>query len=68
MATVDTTTVTLTVNGREVTVAKGLSLVEALRQCACHLEKFGGHEMAAGLTVQEGRFEDFRRALGARLG
>ena len=41
---------------------EGLSLVEALRQCACHLEKFGGHEMAAGVTVQEGRFEDFRRA------
>lgn len=41
---------------------EGLSLVEALRQCACHLEKFGGHEMAAGLTVQQDRFEDFRRA------
>jgi single-stranded-DNA-specific exonuclease len=41
---------------------EGLSLVEALRQCACHLEKFGGHEMAAGVTVQEDRFEDFRRA------
>jgi single-stranded-DNA-specific exonuclease len=41
---------------------EGLSLVEALRQCACHLEKFGGHEMAAGVTVQQERFEDFRRA------
>ena len=41
---------------------EGLSLVEALRQCACHLEKFGGHEMAAGVTVQQDRFEDFRRA------
>jgi single-stranded-DNA-specific exonuclease len=41
---------------------EGLSLVEALRQCASHLEKFGGHEMAAGVTVQEDRFEDFRRA------
>jgi single-stranded-DNA-specific exonuclease len=41
---------------------EGLSLVEALRPCACHLEKFGGHEMAAGLTVQQDRFEDFRRA------
>ena len=29
MATVDTTTVTLTINGREVTVPKGMSLVEA---------------------------------------
>ncbi len=41
---------------------EGLSLVEALRQCACHLEKFGGHEMAAGVTIQQDRFEDFRRA------
>lgn len=41
---------------------EGLSLVETLRQCAGHLEKFGGHEMAAGLTVQEGRFADFRAA------
>jgi single-stranded-DNA-specific exonuclease len=41
---------------------EGLSLVDALRQCACHLEKFGGHEMAAGVTVQQDRFEDFRRA------
>src|SRR3954469_143075 len=29
VSTVDTTTVTLTVNGREITVPKGLSLVEA---------------------------------------
>jgi single-stranded-DNA-specific exonuclease len=41
---------------------EGLSLVEALRECACHLEKFGGHEMAAGVTVHQDRFEDFRRA------
>ncbi|HEY5704891.1 MAG TPA: single-stranded-DNA-specific exonuclease RecJ [Terrimicrobiaceae bacterium] len=41
---------------------EGLSLVGALQQCACHLEKFGGHEMAAGVTVHEDRFEDFRRA------
>jgi single-stranded-DNA-specific exonuclease len=41
---------------------EGLSLVEALRDCACHLEKFGGHEMAAGVTVHQDRFEDFRHA------
>ena len=41
---------------------EGLSLVDALRQCACHLEKFGGHEMAAGVTVHQDRFEEFRRA------
>jgi single-stranded-DNA-specific exonuclease len=41
---------------------EGLSLVDALRQCACHLEKFGGHEMAAGITLHQDRFEDFRQA------
>jgi single-stranded-DNA-specific exonuclease len=38
---------------------EGFSLVEALSRCAVHLEKFGGHEMAAGLAIQEGNFEAF---------
>ena len=42
----------------------GLSLVEALDHCAAHLEKFGGHEMAAGLTVREEKFEAFASAFG----
>jgi single-stranded-DNA-specific exonuclease len=37
----------------------GFSLVAALGRCADHLEKFGGHEMAAGLTIQEGNFPAF---------
>ena len=44
----------------------GLSLVEALNDCADRLEKFGGHEMAAGLAVREENFaafaEDFRQS------
>ncbi len=32
---------------------EGFSLVAALGQCADLLEKFGGHEMAAGLTIRE---------------
>ena len=40
MATVDTTTVTLTVNGREVTVAKGLSLVEAAAEAGIEIPVF----------------------------
>ena len=40
----------------------GLSLVTALGQCAEHLEKFGGHEMAAGLTIRETNFPDFAAA------
>jgi single-stranded-DNA-specific exonuclease len=41
---------------------EGLSLVDALRQCAEHLEQFGGHEMAAGLTLREDRLDAFREA------
>src|SRR5439155_12645936 len=31
----------------------GLNLVEALKRCSGLLQKFGGHEMAAGLTILE---------------
>jgi single-stranded-DNA-specific exonuclease len=41
---------------------EGLSLVEALERCAPMLEKFGGHEMAAGLTVKVENFRKFRDA------
>jgi single-stranded-DNA-specific exonuclease len=44
---------------------EGLNLVQALTRSAEKLEKYGGHEMAAGLTIQEkdvGVFaEQFRR-------
>jgi len=41
---------------------EGLSLVEALGHCEKWLEKFGGHEMAAGLTVREENFSAFADA------
>jgi single-stranded-DNA-specific exonuclease len=41
---------------------EGLSLVKALEHCAAHLEKFGGHEMAAGLAVREENFPAFADA------
>lgn len=41
---------------------EGLSLVEALNRCAAQLEKFGGHEMAAGLALREENFEAFGAA------
>lgn len=44
---------------------EGISLVETLGKCSSHLEKFGGHEMAAGVTVQEENFEEFRTAFEA---
>ena len=50
---------------------EGLSLVAALRCCHDRLEKYGGHEMAAGLTIREENFtgfaEEFRRCAGEIL-
>lgn len=40
----------------------GFSLVKALTVCGDFLEKFGGHEMAAGLTMKHSRFAEFREA------
>jgi single-stranded-DNA-specific exonuclease len=44
---------------------EGLSLVEALGRCQKWLEKFGGHEMAAGLTVRKENFAGFAEAFRA---
>ena len=41
---------------------EGLNLVEALSRCADRLDKFGGHEMAAGLAVREENFDSFAEA------
>ncbi len=38
---------------------EGLNLVEALTCCAERLDKFGGHEMAAGLALHEENFDRF---------
>lgn len=40
----------------------GLSLVDALGRCESLLEKFGGHEMAAGLTIREENLARFQSA------
>ena len=44
-------------SGRSV---KGVNLVEALASCEDLLVKFGGHELAAGLSVRRDRVADFR--------
>ena len=41
---------------------EGLNLVEALSCCAERLDKFGGHEMAAGLALHEENFALFAGA------
>jgi single-stranded-DNA-specific exonuclease len=39
---------------------KGFNLVAALSECSDLLEKYGGHELAAGLSVRRGNLEAFR--------
>jgi single-stranded-DNA-specific exonuclease len=41
---------------------EGLNLVEALSRCADRLDKYGGHEMAAGLAMREENFDRFAEA------
>lgn len=46
----------------------GFSLVSALRSCGAYLEKSGGHEMAAGLSIRREQFENFRTAFVREAG
>jgi len=43
---------------------EGFSLVAALGRCDQWLDKFGGHEMAAGLTLREENLDAFADAFG----
>ncbi|MBQ4064710.1 MAG: single-stranded-DNA-specific exonuclease RecJ [Clostridia bacterium] len=49
-------------SGRSV---KGLNLVDALTHCSDLLVKYGGHELAAGLTVKEEDLPAFKERLNA---
>ena len=42
---------------------KGLNLVEGLNYCEDILVKYGGHELAAGLTVKRGQLDEFRKRI-----
>lgn len=44
---------------------KGFNLFEALSDAGDLLEKYGGHELAAGLTIQRGQFEAFKKRITA---
>ena len=44
---------------------KGMNLVDALVNCKEHLVKYGGHELAAGLSVTRGQLEHFKRQINA---
>jgi single-stranded-DNA-specific exonuclease len=45
----------------------GVSIIDALRGCAEHLELFGGHDMAAGLNIRAERVEAFREAFARHI-
>jgi len=45
---------------------EGLSMMKALTSCAGHLVKYGGHEMAAGLTIRRDCFPAFRTSFLAQ--
>lgn len=49
-------------SGRSV---KGIDLVKALGECKEELVKFGGHELAAGLTIERKNLDSFRKKLDA---
>ena len=41
---------------------RGFHMVEAFRECAEHLEKFGGHEFAGGLSIRPEQLAPFTEA------
>jgi single-stranded-DNA-specific exonuclease len=43
----------------------GFHLYEAMRDCAGHLTRFGGHRAAAGCSIETGRVDAFREAFNA---
>lgn len=44
----------------------GFHLYEAMRDCAGHLQRFGGHKHAAGCSILADRVEPFREAFNTR--
>lgn len=42
---------------------KGFNIYNAMKQCEDLLEQFGGHEFAAGLTLEEKNLPEFRRRM-----
>lgn len=45
---------------------RGFHLYEAMRDCAEHLERFGGHRYAAGCSIRPDRVDGFREAFDGR--
>lgn len=47
---------------------KGFNIYDALKECEDLLEQFGGHEFAAGLTMDMENLEEFRRRMNRIAG
>lgn len=45
----------------------GYNLFEALENCSGILEKFGGHELAAGLSIKTENIDEFRKAINSYI-
>ena len=41
----------------------GFDLHGALCKCSCYLEKYGGHEMAVGLSLKKEKLDEFKQAM-----
>jgi single-stranded-DNA-specific exonuclease len=46
---------------------EGISIIDALNDCSYLIVKFGGHDMAAGLTILQQDLDEFRRELSKSL-
>ena len=44
---------------------KGFNIFEAISSASDHLIKFGGHELAAGVSVNTDKIDDFRKAINS---
>ena len=42
---------------------KGLNLAEGLKCCEKYLERYGGHELAAGLSIRRDRIDEFKKKI-----
>ncbi len=56
-----------TANGSARSIA-GFSIYNAIASCSYLLSKYGGHEMAAGVTLSASYIDDFRRAINEYAG
>ena len=47
---------------------ESVNVFNALKNCAEHIEEFGGHAQAAGINIRVDKFDDLERALNEEIG